>query len=302
VFDARQRYFASLLMRSDSWSKALTAFHQRVTGSPRSMRVAAAVAVTLALAAFVQDRPTTSSAQFDDAFIVYRYCRNLVEGYGLTYNIGERVEGFTSLAWVFLVAAGVQAGFDAPTASLALGVSFGGTVLVAAYLHASAMLSPRLQWLAALLPWLLVASTSFMYWSTAGLETPLFLTWVTVALMLDARGRSASAICAAAVATLTRPEGALLAAVLLALGLRRDGWKRIRSWKLPAFFAMFLLSLREGGGNAVGLHSDLLCVLHRADLCPGRDSVRRRNRSRRCASPGRSVDVYRHGLCGHGRR
>ena len=34
----------------------------------------------------------------DDAFISFRYARNLVEGHGLVYNPGERVEGYTNPA------------------------------------------------------------------------------------------------------------------------------------------------------------------------------------------------------------
>src|SRR5262249_28656943 len=47
----------------------------------------------LAVALFVSEswRP---HAQLDDAYISYRYARNLVEGVGLVYNPGEYVEGF----------------------------------------------------------------------------------------------------------------------------------------------------------------------------------------------------------------
>jgi arabinofuranosyltransferase len=32
----------------------------------------------------------------DDAYITYRYARNVVRGYGPVYNPGERVEGYTN--------------------------------------------------------------------------------------------------------------------------------------------------------------------------------------------------------------
>jgi len=41
----------------------------------------------------------------DDAFICFRYARNLIEGHGLVWNRGERVEGYTQLAWVLEIAA-----------------------------------------------------------------------------------------------------------------------------------------------------------------------------------------------------
>jgi len=40
----------------------------------------------------------------DDAFISFRYARNLVEGHGLVYNPGERVEGYTNLLWTLFAA------------------------------------------------------------------------------------------------------------------------------------------------------------------------------------------------------
>ncbi|MEO8666684.1 MAG: hypothetical protein ABI462_14415, partial [Ignavibacteria bacterium] len=38
----------------------------------------------------------------DDAYISFRYIQNFVNGNGLVFNIGERVEGYTNLLWVLL--------------------------------------------------------------------------------------------------------------------------------------------------------------------------------------------------------
>ncbi len=40
----------------------------------------------------------------EDAFICYRYARNLVRGDGLVYNPGEHVEGISNLLWTLLLA------------------------------------------------------------------------------------------------------------------------------------------------------------------------------------------------------
>ena len=48
----------------------------------------------------------------DDAFISFRYAQNLVEGHGLVYNIGERVEGYTNFLWTILFAPFIGAGLD----------------------------------------------------------------------------------------------------------------------------------------------------------------------------------------------
>src|SRR5688572_14492820 len=42
----------------------------------------------------------------DDAWISYRYARNLSEGHGLVFNEGERVEGYSNLLYVLLMAVG----------------------------------------------------------------------------------------------------------------------------------------------------------------------------------------------------
>jgi arabinofuranosyltransferase len=41
----------------------------------------------------------------DDAYISFRYVERWVEGLGLTFNPGERVEGFSNPLWVGLLAA-----------------------------------------------------------------------------------------------------------------------------------------------------------------------------------------------------
>ncbi|TFH46898.1 MAG: hypothetical protein E4G94_01390, partial [ANME-2 cluster archaeon] len=43
------------------------------------------------------------SATPDDAYISFRYIKNFVEGNGLTYNVGEYVEGYSNALWVILI-------------------------------------------------------------------------------------------------------------------------------------------------------------------------------------------------------
>ena len=57
----------------------------------------------------------------DDGLIALRYARNLVEHRELVYNVGERVEGFTSPLWVLLVSLGRLIGGDLVTVSRLLG-------------------------------------------------------------------------------------------------------------------------------------------------------------------------------------
>ena len=127
--------------------------------------------------------------QLDDAYISYRYARNLAEGLGLVYNAGEYVEGFTNLLWTLLVSLGIRLGFEAPSVGHALGLASGAAALVATYAYAATALPASRRWLAALAPWILLASTPFPAWATSGLETPLFLATATAALAFQARDR-----------------------------------------------------------------------------------------------------------------
>jgi hypothetical protein len=145
--------------------------------------------------------------------------------------------------WVVLVAGGIRLGFAAPVVSQCLGIVFGAGALVATFLYARMALEPRRRWLAVFAPWLLLSSTAFAYWATSGLETPLFVVAVTAALVLDARGRRADATFAAGVATLTRPDGVLVALVVLASAVKERGWRRLGSWRLPLLYGAFLAAL-----------------------------------------------------------
>ncbi len=71
----------------------------------------------------------------DDAFISFRYAQNLVEGKGLVYNAGEKVEGYSNFLWTMLVALGMELKLDPIHTTNALGlVSFVLTILLFIYI------------------------------------------------------------------------------------------------------------------------------------------------------------------------
>src|SRR5438105_2649940 len=55
-------------------------------------------------------RLATGPHPIDDAYITFRYARNLAEGVGLVYNPGEWVLGTTSPLWAILLAGGYRLG------------------------------------------------------------------------------------------------------------------------------------------------------------------------------------------------
>ena len=156
----------------------------------------------------------------DDAFISFRYVRNLLEGNGLVFNPGEYVEGYTNFLWILELAAiwgifGVRPEHAAPWLSVAYTIA-----TIAAMLWWVVRL-PSLQnrglvgWMAL---GLLCSSATFAVWTSAGgLETRQFTFFIVAAVVClsvygsNRRGLLAASLSLAA-AALTRPEGLLLAA------------------------------------------------------------------------------------------
>ena len=107
----------------------------------------------------------------DDAFISFRFARNLAEGYGLRYNLGESppIEGYSNFLWV-LVGAAAHAGGGAiekvlPQLSLLCGIIL--LVLLWATMRGyqiSALACSCAIFVLALFP-------PFAVWSSSGLET-----------------------------------------------------------------------------------------------------------------------------------
>jgi hypothetical protein len=186
--------------------------------------VLAAVAATLALLLI---HARLYSFLCDDAYISFRYARNLAAGHGLVFNPGfERVEGYTNFLWVLILAGVARLGGTPPEAAanpLLLASTVGLWALVAGYAWGSRRLDEP-AWPAVVPPLLLAATRSVAVWSTGGLETRLFeLLVVGATLRLLSEVSSAErthrrlplAAVLYALAAWTRPDGLLLASTAL---------------------------------------------------------------------------------------
>lgn len=103
----------------------------------------------------------------DDAFITLRTVHNVLNGYGLTWNVTERVQSFTHPLWFFVLLFAHAITGEPFYGTLAAGVVFS--------LAALATLVPlaRDRWLAVVGIGALVGSRAFVDYSTSGLEAPL---------------------------------------------------------------------------------------------------------------------------------
>ena len=160
----------------------------------------------------------------DDAFISFRYARNLLEGHGLVFNPGERVEGYSNFLWVLELAALWGAfGLRPEVAAPWLSVAFTAGTLAAMAWWIARLPALRQRGLVAWMALGLVcASATFAVWTSGGgLETRQFTFFAVLAVACLApggasRGLLAAASLSLAAASLTRPEGPLLAACCFA--------------------------------------------------------------------------------------
>jgi arabinofuranosyltransferase len=194
--------------------------HARRDGAATTLLVVASIAcVAVGIA-----RAAGSTWVTDDAFISFRYARNLVEGSGLVFNPGERVEGYTNFLWTAWSALGIASGFDPLRLALVSGgVAYAGSIALLALYHASlcrAMSVTRLTLPAGALVAVLIEEWS--RYATGGLETSAFallnlIGFVCLAGRDDPGPRRLLAAGAAfALASMTRPDGVVFAAVAAA--------------------------------------------------------------------------------------
>ena len=175
--------------------------------------------------------------QFEDQLIVLRYARNLAEGNGLVYNAGERVMGFTTPLFTVLSSAFVVLGGDQ---AAAWQNGFGllcmlGTAALAAKLLVRLGAGPAAPLAVALVTFNPAVAYNYLY---MGMEIHLFALLFLLALDLHLSERATAAAVVSALLFLTRPEGALLAAMLIA-----HGWLRRRKAPLREALAALVVAL-----------------------------------------------------------
>src|SRR5262245_46679487 len=112
----------------------------------------------------------------DDAFISFRYARNLVEGLGLVFNPGERVEAFTNLLWTLWVAAGLAIGCAAESWANAWGIAFylASILLLGLHQRQATRALPSGEWAIPIAGLGAALHQDWAAFATGGLETSLF--------------------------------------------------------------------------------------------------------------------------------
>lgn len=112
----------------------------------------------------------------DDSFITFRYVKNLIAGHGLVFNIGERVEGYTTFLWTILLAIPAKLGIDLIWAAHILGIMAGMAALYMVMRLSHLVSGDTGPWGFSLIAAALTAcNSSIAYWTTSGMETAMFM-------------------------------------------------------------------------------------------------------------------------------
>ncbi|HWF45058.1 MAG TPA: hypothetical protein VG537_10485 [Candidatus Kapabacteria bacterium] len=176
---------------------------------------------------------------FDDTFISFRYAEHLASGHGLVWNIvGPYTEGYTNFLFVLLLAALRFFTHDLLAAAQIIGLL--STVLTGLLLYsiARSWRNPSVGILATLLYF-----AAPLTWINAlnGMETSVFVFFCVSSIALFIK-RPRLAFFFALLATLTRPEAAMLAAIALLVQYFKSPSKKSLLTEFTLFY-LFPLAL-----------------------------------------------------------
>jgi hypothetical protein len=161
----------------------------------------------------------------DDAFITFRYAENLASGLGFVYNASDKVLGTSTPLFTLLLSFLNLFHVPPPIGALLVSLAASAATAVLVYRLAAFFRFGSLSFLPVL---------AYILWprslpaETCGMETALFTFLVTAAVSCYYRRLDFYAIGSATLATLTRPEGALVLGLVYVAVV----WRTRTQWRL----------------------------------------------------------------------
>jgi arabinofuranosyltransferase len=159
--------------RKDAEAPIATSFRAWLGGAPLPRETHLLLGLAAPAVALALNMWHVRAFTIDDAYISFRYARNLAHGLGLVYNAGEKIEGYTNFLWTLILAGGIRVGLDPVVLAKVLGAlcAFGALGMV--YLLSSRF-RPFTNF-PCVATWLLASTIVFSGYSVFGLETSLFV-------------------------------------------------------------------------------------------------------------------------------
>jgi hypothetical protein len=147
----------------------------------------------------------------DDAYITFRFSRNLVKWGEISFNKGLKVEGYTNFLWMVLLSIPVVLGLDQLLVAKVFSTFFSLGAIIFIWRFHNAFFSDKKESLTSGL-WsasIFASSTSFALWTMSGLENGLFMFLVTGGVYYLFSSKRDFASIFLTLSCLTRPEGHL---------------------------------------------------------------------------------------------
>ncbi|MFN2225770.1 MAG: hypothetical protein ACK2UY_05675 [Anaerolineae bacterium] len=153
---------------------------------------------------------------FDDPYITFRYARNLSEGQGFVYNVGQRTLSTTAPLYALLLALLGRVWHDLPALSNVLSAA----ALVSSAAFLLLLSESRGRRVPGMIAALLLSLSPYLVW-TFGAETCFSVMLILGGFYAYERSRYALAGGLLAMATMARPDGVLAAAAVALVHLAR---------------------------------------------------------------------------------
>lgn len=180
----------------------------------------------------------------DDSFITFRYFRNLFDGHGVVYNVGEQVEGYSNFLWGVVAWIGMHLGAEPIYFTQWVSIAAQAATLLIVYRIGLVATGSRTR--ALLAPAMLAGQASFLTYPMTGMESTFFCMLVALAFHLlnsEAYHRRGGAVVLGLTFVaigMTRFDGMVLVGILGSywIFVRRD---LRRLWMPLGIFALGLL-------------------------------------------------------------
>ena len=173
----------------------------------------------------------------DDVYTSFRYVKNFINGNGLVFNPGERVEGYTNFLWVVILSLPMYVGkmfsvdFKIEEIAQTLSIIFSCAVIIETY-YLSMIIKlkigesfpkqkPMLAGAENLAPVILmVYSVPLLYWGVSAMETSLFVSLMLLSIIFYLKGLSDIKpnklfITVSLLNSLVRPEGIFIFGMIM---------------------------------------------------------------------------------------
>lgn len=175
----------------------------------------------------------------DDSYIFLRYARNVAEGYGPVFNIGDRVEGYTAPLWLLVLVLAAHTPWPLPDVAFVTGglVGIGALVLV---LFSS---GTKYWWPAVVGTVFLATHPPFVFWAWSGMDTVLAAGVLLAAVLAAERGHAFLTGMLFGLSILARPDALWFVPALAGLFVWRYGWLGAmrQSWRVIVPVAALVL-------------------------------------------------------------